>query len=36
MKVTAAFQADLTVHRLLLRVSGVDPSDVLGDIEILV
>jgi hypothetical protein len=33
MKVAAAFQADLIVHRLLVRVSGVDPPEVLADIE---
>ncbi len=33
MKVKSAFQADLIVHRLLIRVSGVDPPEVLGDIH---
>jgi hypothetical protein len=33
MNPRSAFQADLIIHRVLIRVSGVDPPEVLGDIE---
>lgn len=32
---TEAFQADLRVHRLYIRVSGVEPPDVLSDIAMM-
>lgn len=33
MHLTAAVQADLVVHRLMLRVSATDPPDVMADIH---
>src|SRR5438094_238084 len=31
MNPRSAFQADITIHRLSIRVSGVDPPEVLAD-----